>query len=185
MGYPGSARSRADVRKQRPCRHPAVSFVHSLMPLTRCLGLIVAASVTDASATASPAGMLPLIFRTLNEQALDRTRPVLPIRPGIPKRQTTTTSSWLKLVECFSVITRRAFHRRHLHLCKGADYGDRRLRRPLERPPTPVHSDQGRRRDPRQHPAGEDLKEKTRLHTTSVPARSDGSHTGCHPSHPR
>jgi hypothetical protein len=36
------------------------------------------------------------------------------------------------------------------------DLGHRRLRRPLERPPAPVHLDQGRRRDPRQHPARQD-----------------------------
>ena len=45
---------------------------------------------------------------------------------------------------------------RQLHLGRRAHLGHRRLHRPLERPPQAIRLDQGRRRDPRQHPARED-----------------------------
>ena len=68
-----------------------------------------------------------------------------------------TSCSWLNLVECFfSVITRQAIRRGTFHLRQRAHPGHRRLYRSLERAPPAVHLDQGRRRDPRQHPARQD-----------------------------
>jgi transposase len=51
-------------------------------------GLVVAASLTDASATAPPAETGPSSHRTPDNQALDRSRPVLPVMPGMPGRRT-------------------------------------------------------------------------------------------------
>jgi len=45
---------------------------------------------------------------------------------------------------------------RQLRFRQRAHLGHRRLHRPLERAPPPVHLDQERRRDPRQHPARQD-----------------------------
>jgi len=49
--------------------------------------LVVAASVTDASATGLPAEAPKLIFGTPDNQALERTAPVLPMLPGTPERR--------------------------------------------------------------------------------------------------
>ena len=54
----------------------------------RAPGLVVAASLTDASATGSPADTPPLVFRTPDSQAPDRSQPVLPMMPGMPERRT-------------------------------------------------------------------------------------------------
>jgi transposase len=51
-------------------------------------GLVVAASVTDASATASPARTCSPGIRTPDNQALDRSSPVLPMMPGMPEKRT-------------------------------------------------------------------------------------------------
>ena len=51
-------------------------------------GLVVAASVADASATASPAETDSLVCRAPDNQALDRSQPVLPMMPGMPERRT-------------------------------------------------------------------------------------------------
>jgi transposase len=49
--------------------------------------LVVAASVTDTSATGLPAEAPELIFGTPDNQALDRSQPVLPMMPGVPERR--------------------------------------------------------------------------------------------------
>jgi len=51
-------------------------------------GLVVAASLTDASATPSPAKTCLSGHRTPDNQALDRTAPCLPILPTTPARRT-------------------------------------------------------------------------------------------------
>ena len=77
-----SQRPRTDAHGRSACPARAVS------PLTEPgthPGLVVAASVTDASATASPARTYPPTFRTPDNQALDRSQPVLrKPRPCIP-----------------------------------------------------------------------------------------------------
>jgi DDE superfamily endonuclease len=77
--------------------------------------------------------------------------------PRVTLHFTPTGCSWINMVECFfSVITRQAIRRGSLHLSQGARGGHRRVHRPLERPPRPVHLDQGPRRDTRRHQTRED-----------------------------
>ena len=77
-----SQRPRTDAHGRSACPARAVS------PLTEPgthPGLVLAASVTDASATASPARTYPPAIRTPDNQALDQSQPVL---PGMPGRRT-------------------------------------------------------------------------------------------------
>jgi transposase len=84
-------------------------------------GRVVAASVTDASATSSLAETHPLIFRTPDNQALDRTAPMLPVMPGLAARRTHdykrhgTTTLFAALEVATRKITADACYPRHRH----------------------------------------------------------------------
>jgi transposase len=86
-----------------------------------CDRLVVAASVADASATVTPAEIAPLIFRTPDKQALDRTAPPLPLRPGPAARRTHdykrhgTTTLFAALEVATGKITADACYPRHRH----------------------------------------------------------------------